>query len=192
MKILGVDFDNTLACYDSAFFEVALSLGLAPAGAVLTKQQVKAHLHGQGRYDDWTRLQGLVYGPDVGRAHPFPHALATLQQLRRAGWRVYIVSHKTRYPVIGERHDLHRAAAQWLLDNGFSEVDGTFFEETRAAKIRRIADLGCQAFVDDLPEVFADEHFPPICKVLFDPHHSHGGELSDWNALPSLLHFRNL
>ena len=35
-----------------------------------------------------------------------------------------------------------------------------FFEETRDAKLRRIATEGCALFVDDLEEVFAEPAFP--------------------------------
>ena len=157
--VLGVDFDNTLACYDSVFHEVALEIGMLPHTDLrLTKQQVKQQLHSADRHDDWTRLQGLVYGPEVGRACPFPGALAALEKAREQGWQLFIVSHKTRRPVIGEPHDLHQAAYGWLRDNGFGAVglDGerVFFEETRSQKIARLTALGCHTFVDDLPEVF--------------------------------------
>ena len=185
-RILGVDFDNTLACYDRAFHQVGVAVGLIGEGPVLTKQQVKARLHDDSRFEDWTRLQGLVYGPEIGRATPFEGALETLSELQRQGWKVYIVSHKTRYPVIGDRHDLHAAAGGWLAAQGFTAMDGIYFEQTLEGKIARIASLGCQAFVDDLAEVLADPQFPSIRKLLFQPSGPPSG-LRSWSQVPLWL-----
>jgi hypothetical protein len=43
-----------------------------------------------------------------------------------------------------------------------------FFESTRAEKLSRIAELGCDWFIDDLAEVFSDPAFPPgVRRILF-------------------------
>jgi hypothetical protein len=44
------------------------------------------------------------------------------------------------------------------------------FELTKEAKVARIAALGCEAFIDDLPEIFASPDFPiSTRRILFDP-----------------------
>jgi hypothetical protein len=59
--------------------------------------------------------------------------------------------------------------------------------------VARIAELGCQAFLDDLPEVLGDSEFPAsAAAVLFDPS---GGSatpeghrrISAWPELSQLL-----
>ena len=43
-----------------------------------------------------------------------------------------------------------------------------FFAETREEKVKKIGQLKCSSFIDDLPEVFAEENFPRgTQKVLF-------------------------
>ena len=45
---------------------------------------------------------------------------------------------------------------------GLSGKNQVYFSGTRAEKVVKIADLNCDAFIDDLEEVFAEKHFPPI------------------------------
>ena len=48
-----------------------------------------------------------------------------------------------------------------MLDRG-----NIFFESTRAEKCKRIAQLGCDLFIDDLEEVFDDAAFPSATRRL--------------------------
>src|SRR6266404_4116929 len=59
---IGIDFDNTIACYDGVFHAAALERGLIPADIGRDKNSVRDHLNGAGRNDDFTELQGYVYG----------------------------------------------------------------------------------------------------------------------------------
>ncbi len=173
---IGVDFDNTIVCYDALFPRVARESGLVPEGLAANKTAVREYLQRAGREDDWTELQGQVYGARMGEAEAFPGVIDFFKMGRAAGWRMSIVSHKTRWAVRGERHDLQGAAWAWLEAQGFFEPAGAgltrasvFFELTRAEKLSRIAALGCTHFVDDLPEVFREAAFPKIAPILFDP-----------------------
>jgi hypothetical protein len=48
--------------------------------------------------------------------------------------------------------------------------DRVFFNSTREEKIERVAVFGCDIFIDDLPEVYAEPGFPrDVKKLLFDP-----------------------
>ncbi|MGC3996955.1 MAG: hypothetical protein QM767_05265 [Anaeromyxobacter sp.] len=118
---LGVDFDNTLICYDGVFHRIAVERGLVPAAVPASKEAVRDHLRTAGREDDWTELQGLVYGARIGEARPFEDALRILAGLVRDGVPVRIISHKTRWPFRGPRADLHAAALGWLQAHGLLE-----------------------------------------------------------------------
>ena len=66
------------------------------------------------------------------------------------------------------------------------------FHETREQKIAAIRNLGCKVFLDDLPEVLGDEHFPSTCwALLFDPERSHAQSrrqrVERWGEVPALL-----
>src|SRR5262249_28126439 len=91
-----------------------------------------------------------------------------LRAVRAEGARVSIVSHKTRHGHFDPaRIDLWDAARGWLDRRGFFgagvlglDVADLHFEETRAGKIARVAAIGCELFIDDLPDVLHDSTFP--------------------------------
>ena len=53
---IGIDFDNTIACYDGVFHAAALERGLIPSELGRDKNSVRDHLNGAGRNDDFTEL----------------------------------------------------------------------------------------------------------------------------------------
>lgn len=174
---IGIDFDNTIVCYDGVFHAAALERGLIPADLARDKNAVRDHLNGAGRADAFTELQGHVYGARMELASPYPGFGEFVAAARKAGHALVIVSHKTRHPMLGAPHDLHAAAraflaTQGLVGAGRHQIAPTdvFFEVTKEAKVARIAALGCDAFVDDLPEIFALPDFPDHARrILFDP-----------------------
>ncbi len=198
--MIGIDFDNTIVCYDDVFARVAVELGLVPADVATSKTAIRDHLRAIGEEDRWTELQGTIYGPRMSDAPPFPGVFEFFQACRAAGVPVAIVSHRTRFPYRGVRHDLHAAARDWLVRQGFHDSAGiglpndrVFFEETKEAKLARIADVGCTHFIDDLPELLAHPLFPrDVRRILFDPHGEHTAansfdSASSWRQLTMLL-----
>lgn len=177
---VGVDFDNTIVSYDTLFHRVALQLDLVPEDLPRTKLAVREHLRRTGREELWTELQGTVYGSRMAEAEAYPGVREFLDWARGQGIGLYIVSHKTRYPFLGPRYDLHAAARSWVesaLADGrgpLVEPGRVFFELTKEDKIRRIAEIACDVFIDDLPEILGDSTFPAATeRVLFDPEFHH-------------------
>jgi hypothetical protein len=176
-KIIGVDFDNTIVCYDQVFHQVALEQGLIPGQLPASKSMVRDYLRQCDQEDAWTEMQGYVYGARMQDALPFPGVLRFFQRCRQQGVRVYIISHKTRYPYLGPKYDLHQAAQAWLEKYGFYDPNRlglangqVFFELTKQEKIARIARIGCSHFIDDLPEFLSEDGFSPgLERILFDP-----------------------
>lgn len=175
--IIGVDFDNTLACYDQLFHRLALERGWVTPDSPANKTAVRDTMRANGQEQDWIALQGLAYGSRIGEAPAFDGALAFFKQAYAHGIELFIISHKTRRPVSGDDVDLHHAAAGWLKKQQFIENplaglqrSHVFFEETKALKLARIALLACDHFIDDLPEFLAEHAFPARTKKwLFNP-----------------------
>jgi len=195
---LGLDFDNTLISYDQLFYRVALDKGLIPAEIPKQKNAVRDSMRERGIEEEWTRLQGEVYGSRILEAEPYPGMLATLKQLASKHIPMCIVSHKTRTPYLGEPWDLHAAARGWLQQQGFLAAKGLawsesqiFFELTKEEKVARILALGCTHYVDDLPEILA--MLPArVERILFAPSQDIQGQpdwkrMSSWQELPSIL-----
>jgi hypothetical protein len=116
---IGIDFDNTIACYDSAFVSVAALLGIPLRDTPSNKVEVKREIQSQAQGDlVWQRLQGQVYGTHMHLATPFPgiHEFISLAQMR--GHEVFIVSHKSIYGHFdADRIPLRSQAKLWLNEN---------------------------------------------------------------------------
>jgi len=177
MAHIGLDLDNTIIDYDAAFPRVGEAAGILPPGhGLASKAAVKAHLLArEGGMAAWMRLQGRVYGADIDAAVPFAGATAFIAAMLGCGHRVTIVSHKTRFGHFDESGTrLWDAARGWLrqrrlLTNapGGLRDEDVIFAETRAAKLRWIARLACDVFVDDLLVVLLHPDFPAGVKRLW-------------------------
>ena len=180
MMHIGIDFDNTIVSYDELFHKVALEQGAIPHALAKTKLAVREHLRGTGNEPVWTEMQGYVYGARMDEAAAYPGVLEFLRWGRDQDLTLSIVSHKTRHPFLGPKYDLHQAARQWVVSH-LRDADGplvapnsVFFELTKEEKLGRIEALGCDYFVDDLPEILLASNFPVRTgRILFDPDAHH-------------------
>ncbi|MCW2249536.1 hypothetical protein M2352_005219 [Azospirillum fermentarium] len=198
--MIGIDFDNTIVCYDDVFYQIAVSEGVIPITTGRSKGAVRDWLRAAGREEDWTALQGLVYGARIHRAPAFPGFLDFLRRCRTEGQPVAVVSHKTRHPFAGPPYDLHAAARGWLEQLGVFDdpaigltPDRVFFEPAKSGKLNRIASLSCSVFIDDLPEFLSDPGFPVgVRRIHFDPHATGDTpadcqRAGDWDAVAGLI-----
>lgn len=173
---IGLDFDNTIVCYDKAIALLAEELFDIPEDVARTKQGLRDYLREAGRESEWTAFQGQLYGPGMRYAQPFEGAITTMKKLVASDHQLIIVSHRSRWPYAGPRYDLHEAAKLWIEDNlqkhGLFMAGGqeAYFLETKEEKINKIASLSCEVFVDDLPEILGHPQFPPRTHgLLFKP-----------------------
>jgi hypothetical protein len=195
---LGLDFDNTLINYDVLFRMVALEQGMIPDEVEANKNAVRNYLRAVGREDDWTRLQGEVYGGRILEAAPYQEMRQVLQSIASLHIPLSIISHKTKTPFMGKQWDLHSAARAWLNKYEMHSCQGpnisieqTFFELTKQAKCDRIVAIGCTHYIDDLPEIL--EMLPDkIIKIHFSPERHLASNnnwlvMRSWSELPGLL-----
>ncbi len=171
---IGIDFDNTIACYDGLFHALALEQQLIPKNLPTDKTAVRDYLRSVNNEDAWTTLQGVGYGPAITRASPYEGVQQFITQHLALGHDLCIVSHKTRTPYLGEPHDLHDAARSFLAHHQLSPAliaaNQVYFELTKQQKINRITELRCDVFIDDLPEFLGEPTFPASTRrILFDP-----------------------
>jgi len=189
---IGIDFDNTIICYDGLFHRLALERGLIPESLPKDKTVVRDHIRAQGGEEDWILLQGLAYGAGIGGGAPFPGVCEFFEASRSQGHELFIISHKTRFPHKGEQVDLRKAALGWLLgkgllDSGAALGRNLFFAAEREGKISRINECCCDVFIDDLPDFLGMEGFQEgVGLCLFDPGGNHGGyaagpRFESWN-----------
>ena len=106
----------------------------------------------------FTELQAQIYGPLIEKAAIFEGVKEALNLLSRKH-TIFIISHKTKYPYSGEKYKLRSFADKWLNLQGLnpsninSPISNVFYENTIENKIKRIKDLKCSLFIDDLPNI---------------------------------------
>ena len=194
-RTIGLDFDNTIVSYEKVYRRLVEKHGVEIVSGQSPKNMLRDHFHRKGEADVFTRIQGEVYGPGLAGAEAYSGFSSCLEQLTKDGWKVVVVSHRTKHPLAGPAHDLHQAARQFLEVSGWlgEKIREAYFEETKEAKLARIARCGCNFFVDDLPEILGHPAFSKDCQpVLFDPSgHPEKGILPKrvrhWSELPALL-----
>ena len=194
---IGIDFDNTIVSYDALFYKVAREKDMVPVNTPVNKVAVRDYLRKVGREEIWTEMQGYVYGARMDEAIGYPGVFDFIQRAAKGGHELFVVSHKTKHPFLGIHYDLHAAARSWVtkhLQTGGVPLIApaqVFFELTKEAKLLRAGQIGCQVFIDDVPEILLSEHFPPAAqRVLFDPEGNHaGGDLPGCKIMRSWADF---
>lgn len=198
---IGLDFDNTIVCYDALFHKVALETNAVPAETPRSKLAVRNYLRSKDKENVWTELQAHVYGARMDEAFSYPGVTEFLSWATESGHELAIISHKTKYPFLGPRYDLHDAALVWIeknlrgSDGLLVPIPQVFFELTREEKLARIRDFDCEVFLDDLPEILRAKDFPSNTRrILFDPEEKHVNTLQSditvvqsWDELVNFL-----
>lgn len=190
---IGIDFDNTIACYEGVFHRAAVEKKLIPENVPTSKNAVRDYLRSMGHEEIWTELQGYIYGARMHFVNPYIGVDQFLNACHFKQIPVFIISHKTLHPFLGPKYDLHKAAKTWLKDQQFSWTPPSFFELTLQEKFKRIALQKCTIFIDDLPELLGEKEFPShVQKILFDPNRIYpNGEylhFASWQEISEFLH----
>ena len=196
--IIGIDFDNTIIKYDNVFGRVAIEKKILSDSELKSKNDVKKLLISSDRENDWTELQGIVYGSHIMAAEPYENFSDVFVSLLNAGHELKIISHKTKYPFIGKRINLRSAAMMWLKEKGIvgtghnklSETD-VFFCSTITEKVAMQKKQRCDVFIDDLAKVLKLIN-PQVKRVLFDPNSEidaceQFNILRNWSDIEALL-----
>ncbi|MCR9191780.1 MAG: hypothetical protein NXI01_03885 [Gammaproteobacteria bacterium] len=204
---LGLDFDNTIACYDKVFLNLAKQWQLVNQNFQGNKRQLSDKLHSLPEGDMlWQRLQGKVYGEYMHQAVCFSGFKTFIKTCAlQSNIELFIVSHKTEFGHFDDKKiNLRMAAKNWLLQEkllgdsaSLIAEKNLFFESTREEKIARIRTLQCTHFIDDLVEVLNAPQFPvSVKKMWFNPMANNADtdqtieqfhQYSDWTSIQYAL-----
>jgi len=179
MLKIGIDFDNTIACYEEIFYKIIQKKGLELTANRTNKDILKNYLCITLKNENlWKKIQGEVYGKNIHEAKIFPGLLLFLLRSLIKGNSIYIISHKTKYGHFDiNKINLQNAALEWLNNNLLIFLDGLqfsiskniYFCTTRTKKIKKISELNLDFFIDDLIEIYQDPVFPKKTKsILFN------------------------
>ncbi len=194
---IGLDFDNTIACYDREIARLAEEIFELPDTVAMTKLGLREYLRKENREQEWTAFQGELYGPGMRYAEVYEGAIEVMLELEAAGHELFVISHRSKTPYAGPAYDLHASAKTWLKkavqNYGLLNNEHVFFLETRSEKIQIIRNMSCDVFLDDLPEVLEASEFPVVTQgILFAPNGVYGQSqkhttICSWKSLPALL-----
>ncbi|MEI7635768.1 MAG: hypothetical protein WCJ37_00555 [Syntrophus sp. (in: bacteria)] len=196
--IIGVDFDNTVISYDDILCKLTHERGLSatfPCSKKALRDLLRQLPNGE---IEWQKWQAIMYGPMIGEAKLIRHVGDFFRLCRIKNVSVNIISHKSEYAAQDTKGiNLRTAALKWMHDNHFFSMDGLglnqeaiFFCNTRQEKIKKIKQLGCNYFIDDLEETFLEEDFPPTVQgILYSPTGDHSQAIeklmiaTDWKEI---------
>lgn len=166
--IIGIDLDNTIINYEDSLYHLARERGLIDAGVRKDRIEIRDAIRRAHEGEiEWQKLQAEVYGVRIKNTMSFPGVRKFFQLCKKHQIPAHIISHKTEYSTIASlKINLRQAALAWLEKQKF--LESVFFEPTRHDKIKRIIQLGCTHFIDDLEETFLDDSFPMhVGKILY-------------------------
>ena len=176
--LIGLDFDNTIANYDSVFKEISFQYDLLEDGWQGTKKELKQIILSLPKGEEtWMKIQGKVYGEFMHKAELMPGVANFLFHCKIKEIPICVISHKTEYGHFDDKKiSLRNEAIKWMGEkNLFNKSyfsltkDKVFFSSTRKEKVKKISTIGCSHFIDDLVEVFEEPHFPQDTKrILLD------------------------
>ena len=166
--LIGIDFDNTIACYDKVFQEVAKNQKIVNKNWIGNKTDLKKLiLKSKKGKELWMKIQGMVYGQYMKNAEIMDGFVNFLKVTKLLDVDVCIISHKTKYGHFDKNKiDLRKEALKWIKKNKILDANKVYFANTREEKISLINDLKCDIFIDDLIEVLDHDNLNKNIKKI--------------------------
>lgn len=193
---IGIDFDNTIACYTPALAKLVDDQNLPIDRVFISKKSISSYCKRQPNGNlRWSELQGALYGDYIQYAKPYQGLKEFLRVLSEASIPFCIISHKTVFPAVGYAYPLQQAAIRWLTVEGFFDdptislhPEQCFFEVTLDEKLKRIEKEGCTHFIDDLIDVLGHGGFPQETeRILFNDRDDAFPCCLEWGGMFSMI-----
>lgn len=154
---IGIDIDNTILDYSRAFQLAASRFLDEEVSPKAGKEDVKRLVTERLGNSKWTEIQGMVYANAPENVRIFDGFVNFLDLCQANDIGVTFVSHKTLYPVMGERKNLREPILAYLHSNRLIRQNegrnAVVFCETLEEKISVINASGFDFFIDDLQQV---------------------------------------
>lgn len=175
---IGIDLDNTLIDYSEAARYLAIEENIDDVSSV---QELRKRFR-ESDDEKWQTIQARLYTEGLEYARPANGCIDFILTARGIGSQLYVVSHKTMTTSkkFGGR-DLRGPARAWLMraaiTPGLIPESRIFFCNSQQEKVKKVADLNLDWFIDDLQEVLAHPDFPEdTIRWLYAPGSTDGTE----------------
>ena len=183
---VGIDLDNTIINYSKVFLKICNKYNLK-INKENPKVKLKNYIRKNISKEKWTEIQGKVYGKEILTANIFQNFNSFIRFAKRNNIDVTIISHKSKYPILGKKINLHLKALQFLkkkINLKLIKNKNIYFETSMKNKIEKIKECECDYFIDDLLEVFKNKKFPKTTeKLLFKDKYINTKNFNNWNEI---------
>lgn len=167
VRKIGIDLDNTIINYKNSFkiFCKRNKLNIK----IFDKKNLKIYLDKNKNLPSWTEAQEEIYGNLIKFAKLFKHYKKFEKNLIKNNFKIFIISHKTKYSQFSKKYDLRLAANKWINQNLKIENYKVYFCRTIIDKIRIINDLKLDYYIDDLTKILNNKLLnKKTNKILFE------------------------
>jgi len=106
---VGIDLDNTIINYSKVFLKICNKYNLK-INKENPKVKLKNYIRKNISKEKWTEIQGKVYGKEILTANIFQNFNSFIRFAKRNNIDVTIISHKSKYPILGKKINLHLKA----------------------------------------------------------------------------------
>ena len=186
-KKIGIDLDNTIINYENSFKKYLKdqNINFKKVDKNTVKNLIKKNL----KIKNWTEAQEEIYGKYIVFAKPFKYFKNFEKFALKKKIKLFIVSHKTKYSQFSKKYNLHSQSNKWLKHNISKELYEIYYVRTINQKIKKIAYIDPDYFIDDLIEIFNHKNFPKkIKKIHFSKLKiSNFSTLSNWNKIKKFI-----
>jgi hypothetical protein len=194
---LAIDLDNTIITYDDLFYKFTKKK-LNIHSNKKNKENIKKLIINKFNEKKWTEIQSIVYSQKIFQAKIFPGFIYQIKKLSKR-CEIFIVSHKTLWPIYGKKINLHDKTKQFLkkkkisfCKNPLIKKENIFFETTKERKVKRIKIIKPDYFIDDLESIL--KKIPKsINKILFNyKKNYHFENMQNWFQLDKFINKNQL
>ena len=190
--LIGIDLDNTIINYQNSLKNIAKSRNIKIIHK-FTKDYIKKKIEEKSK-KDWTTIQGEIYGKKILQANLFNGFKKFLDFSKKNKIKLIIISHKTKYPIVGKKQNLHLSAIKFIEKkigkNIFKINKNLFFEKNIVDKINRIKKNDCDYFIDDLAKILISKNFPDTTEgLLFNGKSENLKSFKNWDKI--INYFKN-
>ena len=191
--IIGIDLDNTIINYDETFLKIAIKKKLILKSEIITKELLKKQIIKKSNIEKWKEIQGIAYGKNIFQSRIMNFFLDFLILCKLRNFKIFIISHKTKYGHYDNETLLREKAYKFLLskkiiNSNISPINKShiFFCDTLEDKIVKIKQLKCDFFIDDLKKVLLHKSFPKFTKPIYLDRKS-----DNFNSKGSIIKFKS-
>ena len=161
---IGIDLDNTIINYQNSFKKFLKEKNIDSKS--IDKKKIKFISNSNSKIKNWTQTQEEIYGKYIFFAKPFKYFKDFEKFALKNKIKLFIVSHKTKFSQFSKKYNLHSQSNKWLKNNISKKIYKIYYVKTVNQKIKKIAYLNPDYFIDDLIEIFNHKNFPKKIKKI--------------------------